>query len=604
MRASTTMLRPKLALMTDDRIVSMLANRALLDEFDVRVFQSSAPDFVSAVGDFAPLVVVIRDVLAMGSAVEAMAALRRDVRLSNARIVVLSNAGENGDFYLSGGAAAFVTIPFTADHLRDTVLRVVKDTRTILYAEDSRVLHRLVVPPLLEEGYTVIETYDGREAFAVLESGRKVDLVLSDIDMPVLDGLGFCHAAKADARFRHIPFVLLTAREGEEAVHAGFSAGADDYLMKPVVVPEMLARIERFLGSHAEQRDERILVVEPDTNAAHVLERSLATHSLGCDFAHDAESARTMLESGRYALAIVECKLPVVDGVTLVRQLREASRTRDLPIIMTSESDSLGEQIRVRSVGPQSFVVKPFPPDRLLAEVERTLANSRHRRQVAAMRGYLSEGAIEAIERRSTDGDEEPRAEATFRTVFFLDIVGFTSLCENLAPLTVVRFLNTFFDDVVPTLTKHGASIDKFIGDCVMALFPRELSGPQRAVAASLEIIDRLPALRTRTGIDVHVRIGINAGPVVIGDIGSAHHRRDFTVIGDHVNVAARLQTSAGIDEVYVSETVAKQLSTGFSVTEVGFLPVKGRREAVRAFSVRADGPVPQSPPVSSKSSR
>jgi adenylate cyclase len=484
------------------------------------------------------------------------------------------------------------------------VLRVVRDERTILYAEDSKVLHRLVVPPLLEDGYAVIETFDGSEALAVLESGRKVDLILSDIDMPEMDGLRFCQAVKTDARFRQIPFVLLTAREGDEAVQAGFSAGADDYLMKPVVVPEMLARIQRFLGLRSEERDERILVVEPDLGTARVIERSLATHSLGCDFAADAETARTMLDSGRYALAIVECRLPNTDGVTLVRQLRDSQRLRDLPVIMTSASDSLGEQVRVRSVGPQSFVVKPFPPDRLLAEIERTLANARHRRQVAAMRGYLSEGAIEAIERRSTDGNVEPRAESTFRTIFFLDIVGFTTLCESLPPLAVVRFLNTFFDEVVPTLTKHGASIDKFIGDCVMALFPRELSGPQRAVAAALEILDRLPALRDATGIDVHVRMGINAGPVVIGDIGSTHHRRDFTVIGDHVNIASRLQTTAGVDDVLVSESVARQLTAGFVVSEVGSIPVKGRREPVRTFRVRADGPLPTSAPMSSRSGR
>lgn len=598
MRSSPSMNKPRLALLTDDRIVSMLANRALIDDFEVRVFQTGQEDPLEAIASFGPLVVLLRDVLASGSALEVVAKLKPDARLSETRYVVLSNAGEDGEQFLAGGAAAFVTIPFTADHLRETAVRVAQDTRTILYVEDSRVLHRLVVPPLLEEGYEVIETYNGREALELLQTGRPVDLILSDIDMPEMDGLTLCAAVKSDPRYRTIPLMLLTARDGDEAVHAGFAAGADDYLMKPVVVPEMLARIQRFLGQRSEQRDERVLVVDPDASTARIVERGLATHSLGCDFAEDADTARSMLESGRYALAIVECRLAQGDGVTLVRQLREAPRTRELPIIMTSESDSLGEQVRVRSVGPQSFVVKPFAPDRLLAEVERTLANARHRRHVAAMRGYLSEGAIQAIERRTNVGDEEPRAESTYRTIFFLDIVGFTTLCEALSPLAVVRFLNAFFDEVVPVLTRHGGSIDKFIGDCVMALFPRELTGPKRAVTAALEILDRLPALREQTGIDVHVRIGINAGPVLLGDIGSTHHRRDFTVIGDHVNVASRLQSNAGVDEVFVSESVAKHLGPSFVLDPVGELPVKGRREPVRAFRVQGDGPVPPSSSV------
>jgi DNA-binding response OmpR family regulator len=596
-------MRQKVALLTDDRIVSLLASRALADDFDVQVFQTTAEGFADAIAAFEPALVFLRDVLASGSARDALQALRAKPTLTGTRFAILSNAGESADPYLAGGAAAFVTLPFTAEHLRETAVRVAKGKRTILYVEDSRALHRLVVPPLQEEGYEVIETFDGHEALEQIEVGAQVDLILSDIDMPGMDGLGLCAAVKRDPRFRRIPFVLLTAREGEEAVLAGFGAGADDYLMKPVVVPEMLARVQRFLGERSEQRDERVLVVDPDPSAARVVERGLLTHSLGCDLVEDAESARALLETGRYALAIIDCRLAPIDGVALVRQLRDGVRTRDLPVIMTSETDSLGEQIRVRSVGPQSFVVKPYPPDRLLAEVERTLANARHKRQVAAMRGYLSEGAIEAIERRTSVGDEEPRAEATFRTIFFLDIVGFTTLCESMAPLAVVRFLNAFFDEVVPVLTRHGGSIDKFIGDCVMALFPRERSGPQSSVTAALEIIQRLPVLRTATGIDVHVRVGINAGPIVIGDIGSTHHRRDFTVIGDHVNVAARLQTNAGVDEVYVSEAVATQLSGDFVVTPVGELPVKGRREPVRAFSVHAEGPLPPSAPASTRAS-
>jgi len=275
-----------------------------------------------------------------------------------------------------------------------------------------------------------------------------------------------------------------------------------------------------------------------------------------------------------------------MDGVTLARRLREAPATRDLSIIVTSDSGALGEQVRIRSVGPQSVLVKPFLPERLLAEVERTLANVRHQRQVEAMRGYLSEGAIEAIERRSSQGAVEPRAEATFRTILFLDIVGFTTLCETMSPLAVVRFLNAFFDEVVATLTRHGGQIDKFIGDCVMALFDREQAGSRRAVAAALEIVEGLPALRARLGIDVHVRIGINAGAMVIGDIGSTQARRDFTVIGDNVNVASRLQSSAGVDEVYVSETVADQLGGEVELVGVGQLSVKGRREPVRSYRV------------------
>ena len=172
------MQKPRLALLTDDRIVSMLANRALVDDFDVRVFHTRQENALEAVAEFGPLVVLVRDVLASGSALEVIGALKLDARISETRYVVLSNAGEDGEQFLASGAAAFVTIPFTSDHLRETAVRVTQDRRTVLYVEDSRVLHRLVVPPLLEEGYEVIETYNGREALDVLHTGRAVDLIL------------------------------------------------------------------------------------------------------------------------------------------------------------------------------------------------------------------------------------------------------------------------------------------------------------------------------------------------------------------------------------------------------------------------------------------
>ncbi len=590
---------PRLALLTDDRTVAMLATRALAEDFDVRAFQSDVRDLAVAVGEFGPAVVVLRGLLALGPATKVMRALRADTVLSATPMVVLSGDAEGSDAAIAAGAAAFVPMPFAGDHLRDTVLRVTQKARTILYVEDSRAQHKVVVPRLLEDGYTVFEAFDGREALALLQGGLRPDLVLSDVDMPELDGLRLCEAIKADEALREIPVVLLTARDSDEAVHAGFAVGADDYMMKPVVIPEMLSRIARFLGASVAQRSERVLVVDSDAAAALLLVRTLATHGLSCERADEAEAARNLLESGRFALAIVACDLPATDGVTLVRQLRDTAETRALPIIMTSESNSLTEQVRVRSVGPQSFLVKPISPDRLLAEVERTLATARQRRQVAAMQGYLSDGAIEAIVRRSTAGDAAPRANAALRTIFFLDIVGFTTLCEALAPQAVVHFLNSFFDVVVAVLVKHGASVDKFIGDCVMALFPRAKSGPRRAAAAALEILSLLPELRTSTGIDVHVRIGINAGQVVLGDIGSALHRRDFTVIGDNVNVAARLQSSAGIDEIFISDSVAAQLDDTFDVASVGLLSVKGRREPIRAFRVCGWTEGPSSAPPS-----
>ena len=583
-------MRSRLALLTEDRVVTMLATRALGDPYELKAFHSSEPDCFSAIAAYGPEVVVLRGSLSCGSAIDAMQTMRADARLKSTLFVVLSNTADSSEEFLAAGATAFVVIPFTADHLRDTILRTSKNARTILYVDDSKALHVAVVPQLREDGYTVVEAYDGLEALSVLASGRRIDLILSDVEMPHLDGLGLCQQVKGNPLYRDIPVLLLTSLSSADAVQRGFSAGADDYLMKPPVVPEVVARVRRFLDKAASLRDETVIVVESDADTARLIERSLATHGLACHIAANAETARPMIKGGKYALAIIDCALPGDDGVTLVRHLREDESSAELPVIMTSPVASRHEEVRVRSVGPRSFIPRPFVPDRLLAEVERALADTRVRRQTNAMRHYLSDGAIKAIERGAGGQAIEPRAERTGRTIFFLDIVGFTTLCESLPPSTVVRFLNTFFEEIVPTLMRHGASIDKFIGDCVMATFPQDSTGADHAVTAALEILGHLPGLRLRSNIDVHVRIGINCGTVIMGDIGSALHRRDFTVIGDEVNIASRLQSAAGIDEIFVSEPVALQLKQEYVVDEIGYIEVKGRRDSVRTFRVKAGG--------------
>jgi len=577
----------RIALLTEDRVVTMLATRALQADHQLRAFQTSDAGWVDALSAWGPEVVVLRGSLALGSAIDAMGLMRANDRLRSARFVVLSNSPDNSEPCMAAGAAAFVVIPFTADHLRDTVARVSRAARTILYVDDARALHEAIVPHLREDGYTVVQAYDGLEALSVLTSGRHVDLILSDVEMPHLDGLGLCQQLKASPHYRDIPVLLLTSLDSPDAVQRGFSAGADDYLMKPPVVPEVVARARRFLDRGAPAREELVLLVESDAATARLVERTLATHGLRTQHAATADQARKMLQGGRYDVAIIDCALGGEDGVSLVRELREQDAWADLPVIMTSPVTTRHEAVRVRSVGPRSFVPKPFVPDRLLAEVERALAELRVQRQARVMRQYLSDDAAKAVERNASGLRTELRAERTSRVILFADIVGFTGMCESMSPASIVQFLNEYFDEAASVLVRHGASIDTFVGDCIMALFPTESTGADHAVQASLELLERLPGLRLRTGVDLHVRIGINAGPVIMGDFGSAQSRRDFTVIGDEVNIASRLQSSAGRDELVVSESVAVMLMQEYAVDEVGYIEVKGRVGSVRAFRVR-----------------
>ena len=177
--------------------------------------------------------------------------------------------------------------------------------------------------------------------------------------------------------------------------------------------------------------------------------------------------------------------------------------------------------------------------------------------------------------------------------VLFADIRGFTALSEALAPDEIARLLNEYFSEMVEIVFAHGGTLDKFIGDALMALWGTPLSGPDdadRAVAAAVALQRGLARLNARWAREgrrtLSVGIGLNFGEVFAGNIGS-DRRLDFTVIGDAVNLAAHLCGRAGPEEILVAEPLFAALSRPPAATEIPPLALKGRSQAVRVY--RAD---------------
>lgn len=188
-----------------------------------------------------------------------------------------------------------------------------------------------------------------------------------------------------------------------------------------------------------------------------------------------------------------------------------------------------------------------------------------------------------------------PSAEIERRnvTVLFADLTGFTSLSEKLDPEDVHRTVNRYMEVLVERVKKYEGTIDKFTGDGLIALFGAPIThenDPERAVRAALEIhralADVAAELREELGVTLQARIGINTGTAITGSVGSELGRDRYTALGDTVNVAARLQTSATPGTVLVSESTYRLTFPFFSFKTVGPLRVKGREEPVIAYEV------------------
>jgi adenylate cyclase len=177
-------------------------------------------------------------------------------------------------------------------------------------------------------------------------------------------------------------------------------------------------------------------------------------------------------------------------------------------------------------------------------------------------------------------------------TVLFADIRGFTGIAERLPPEELHRLLNDFLHIMVESIIESGGFIDKFVGDKVMALFTGERSVERSALAAveaARTILVRIAqqnAGRAAQGqLPIEVGIGINTGPVVVGNVGS-EARMDFTAIGDVVNVADRLQSLAKGGQVLVGGATADAVRGQVELVDLGAQLVKGRTSPVTVFEV------------------
>ncbi|ANW02388.1 adenylate/guanylate cyclase domain-containing protein [Bradyrhizobium icense] len=183
-----------------------------------------------------------------------------------------------------------------------------------------------------------------------------------------------------------------------------------------------------------------------------------------------------------------------------------------------------------------------------------------------------------------------PEADRRQVTVLFADLAGYTKLADELDAEEVHAFLGSFFDLADASVADHGGTVDKHIGDCVMAVFGAPMAygnDPERCARAALDIGRRLPMLAAELGRPVGVHIGIASGEVVASGTGSARHL-EYTVTGESVNLASRLKDKAATGEILISDSVYRALAERVDCADVGELAIKGLAKPVRAWRLRA----------------
>ena len=289
-------------------------------------------------------------------------------------------------------------------------------------------------------------------------------------------------------------------------------------------------------------------------------------------------------------IVLSDINMPEMDGLTLLSRLSE-----QCPLIKSVIVSAYGDMDNIRTAmnrGAFDFITKPINFDDLQITIQKTIKYVNQVQETLKavkenniLKMYVDETVLKFMCSREYESSLLAN-EVVEATVAFVDICGFTSISEKESPDTVVKLLNNYFDIIVKEIISQGGYIDKFIGDAIMAVFRGDYH-LDRAVDACLSVRAKISSLPNIYSFNPQVAIGINSGEMVSGNIGSVTLRRlDYTVIGDTVNTAQRLQSVAAPGQIIINESCFNTIGESFHCVKVGEVSLKNKEKLVTIYNV------------------
>jgi adenylate cyclase len=275
----------------------------------------------------------------------------------------------------------------------------------------------------------------------------------------------------------------------------------------------------------------------------------------------------------------------VLDRIKVVDETLQSDAIVDADMIVAGEKVSVNLSVLPLMSQEENRVRKRLGTLLMIEDI------SSEKRMKSTMSRYMDPGVAAQL---LAGGEEILGGKTVTATVLFADIRGFTTLTEELGPHATVSLLNEYFSIMVEVITKQGGMLDKFIGDAIMAAFGLPVAhddDEDRAVRAAIGMVNALGlwnAERTAAGkAAVNIGIGLNTDSVVSGNIGSPR-RMDYTIIGDGVNLASRLEGACKeyAARILISENTYKRLRGTYRAREIDSVLVKGKRQPVAVYEV------------------
>jgi adenylate cyclase len=340
----------------------------------------------------------------------------------------------------------------------------------------------------------------------------------------------------------------------------------------------------------------KVLVADDNYNNRQLIADILDTMGHEALMAYNGQEALVVVEKEPPDLIILDVDMPGMNGFDVCELLKRDPQTAQIPILMLTALTDVEYRVRGLGLGADDYLTKPFNPRELMERIKTRLRSKtetdglRHTQETLRTT-FEHFVPASVVDRLLKDGSTvKLGGQLQEVTVLFTDLENFTSIAEHTEPDQLITILNQYHTMVVEVIQQHEGTIDKFIGDSVMALYNTPIqqeNHAERAVRTALEIAGRLPAfhLQFEPIFRMPINIGIHTGMAVVGNIG-APAIMDFTALGDTVNLAARLQQMGGGGQILVSHTTYDRVQALVKAEPLGPVVVKGRKNVVRPYEV------------------
>jgi adenylate cyclase len=339
-----------------------------------------------------------------------------------------------------------------------------------------------------------------------------------------------------------------------------------------------------------------VLVVDDSADSRQLLADIVTGMGLNVIRASNGMETLELARSKNPDLIILDVSMPGMSGFEVCAKIKGEPETAQIPVLMLTALNDVENRVQGLKSGADDYLTKPYNPRELMERVRARLRAKQETDDLRKMEQVIRETftryvSPSVVQRLLTD-PSQIKLGGTLQqiTVLFADLEGFTTLSEQTDPERLLSILNQYLTMMVEAILGYGGTIDKFLGDGVMAMYNTPLAQPdhaRRAVQTALKIRGGLAKFHEQFDPPHRLRInfGIHSGMAIVGNVG-APQLMDFTAVGDTVNIASRLQQLGKGGQILISVSTFESIGSLSATRSIGAVKVKGRVEEVNVFEV------------------